>query len=144
MVLFLDQKNEISWLQLFGATYMVVAPEHSLVGALTTDGQRAQVGGRAQYTEPPFWFRRGQFWYNLCFPISACYCSGCLKPFHDARRCLVQRPVQYTTVLVRAQVEAYVTAAGAKSDLERTDLAKGKSGVPTGARSLAIIKSSPR
>ncbi len=59
------------YLQIFGATYMVVAPEHPLLGVLTTDAQRPQV-------------------------------------------------------------EAYVTAAGAKSDLERTDLAKGKSGVPTG------------
>src|SRR4051794_23889827 len=28
---------------LFGATYMVVAPEHPLVGALTTDAQRSDV-----------------------------------------------------------------------------------------------------
>jgi leucyl-tRNA synthetase len=33
----------------------------------------------------------------------------------------------------RAEVEAYVRAAGAKSDLERTDLAKEKTGVFTGA-----------
>ena len=58
--------------QIFGATYMVVAPEHPLVGALTAPGRAAEV-------------------------------------------------------------EAYVAAAGAKSDLERTDLAKGKSGVATGA-----------
>ena len=62
------------WLpQIFGATYMVVAPEHPLLPALTTGAQRAEV-------------------------------------------------------------EAYVTAAGAKSDLERTDLAKGKSGVFTGEK----------
>ncbi len=36
-----------------------------------------------------------------------------------------------------AEVEAYVAAAGAKSDLERTDLARGKSGVDTGAPSPA-------
>lgn len=58
-------------LQLFGATYMVIAPEHPLVGALTDDG-------------------------------------------------------------ARVEVEAYVAAAAAKSDLERTDLAKEKSGVQTG------------
>ncbi|MDG1049890.1 MAG: leucine--tRNA ligase, partial [Planctomycetota bacterium] len=57
---------------LFGATFMVVAPEHSLVGSMTTDAQRAAV-------------------------------------------------------------EAYVQAASAKSDLERTDLAKEKTGVWTGA-----------
>lgn len=57
---------------LFGATYMVVAPEHPLVEALTTGGQRAAVG-------------------------------------------------------------AYVEAAAKKSDLERTDLAKDKTGVFTGS-----------
>lgn len=36
-----------------------------------------------------------------------------------------------------AEVGAYVAAAGAKSDLERTDLARGKSGVDTGAPSPA-------
>ncbi|CAI7781326.1 unnamed protein product [Closterium sp. NIES-54] len=36
----------------------------------------------------------------------------------------------------RAAVEAYVVAAGQKSDLERTDLAKGKTGVPTGAEAV--------
>ena len=65
-------------MQIFGATYMVVAPEHPLLTALTVDGQRAEV-------------------------------------------------------------EAYVAAAAAKSDLERTDLAKEKSGVQTGERSAAIM-----
>ncbi|CAI5481015.1 unnamed protein product [Closterium sp. Yama58-4] len=36
----------------------------------------------------------------------------------------------------RAAVEAYVVAAGQKSDLERTDLAKSKTGVPTGAEAI--------
>src|SRR5207244_12780120 len=57
---------------LFGATYMVLAPEHPLVDAITTDGQRAAV-------------------------------------------------------------EAYKTQAARKSDLERTELAKKKTGVFTGA-----------
>jgi len=57
---------------LFGATYMVLAPEHDLVAKVTTDAQRAEV-------------------------------------------------------------DAYVELAGQKSDLERTDLAKGKTGVFTGA-----------
>ena len=57
---------------LFGATYMVLAPEHELVAAITTPAQRAAV-------------------------------------------------------------EAYVEAAAKKSDLERTDLAKEKTGVATGA-----------
>ncbi len=57
---------------LFGATYMVLAPEHPLVDKLTTPERRAAV-------------------------------------------------------------EAYVKAAAAKSDLLRTDLAKEKSGEPTGA-----------
>ena len=57
---------------LFGATFMVVAPEHPLVGAMTTEDQRAAV-------------------------------------------------------------EAYVKSSSAKSDLERTDLAKEKTGVWTGA-----------
>jgi leucyl-tRNA synthetase len=56
---------------IYGATYMVLAPEHPLVEALTTPGQRAEV-------------------------------------------------------------EAYRQKARAKSDLERTDLAKEKSGVFTG------------
>lgn len=60
---------------LFGATFMVVAPEHPLVGALTTAEQKAAV-------------------------------------------------------------EAYVQAAASKSDLERTDLAKEKSGVFTGGYCL--------
>ncbi|MBU0937026.1 MAG: leucine--tRNA ligase [Spirochaetes bacterium] len=57
---------------LFGATYMVIAPEHPLVATLTTGAQKAAV-------------------------------------------------------------EAYVDAAARKSDLERTDLAKDKSGCFTGA-----------
>lgn len=57
---------------IFGATFMVVAPEHPLVAEITTDEQRAEV-------------------------------------------------------------QAYVKTAAAKSDLERTDLAKDKSGVFTGA-----------
>lgn len=61
----------ICLVQIFGATYMVVAPEHPLLAALTVDSQRAEV-------------------------------------------------------------DAYVAAAAAKSDLERTDLAKEKSGVQTG------------
>ncbi len=60
---------------IFGATFMVVAPEHALVQEITTDEQRAEV-------------------------------------------------------------EAYVRAAALKSDLERTDLAKDKSGVFTGAYCL--------
>lgn len=58
---------------LFGATYLVVAPEHPLLKSLTT-------------------------------------------------------PSQHT------QVEAYVEAAARKSDMERTELAKEKTGVDTGAR----------
>ena len=57
---------------LFGATYMVLSPEHPLVRKITTPGQKAAV-------------------------------------------------------------EAYVEAAARKSDLERTDLAKDKTGVFTGA-----------
>jgi len=57
---------------LFGATYMVLAPEHPLVAKITTPGQRAAV-------------------------------------------------------------DAYVAQAANKSDLERTDLAKDKTGVFTGA-----------
>ena len=60
---------------LFGATYMVLAPEHRLVADVTTDAQRAEV-------------------------------------------------------------EDYVVKAGQKSDLERTDLAKGKTGVFTGAYAI--------
>jgi leucyl-tRNA synthetase len=60
---------------LFGATYMVIAPEHPLVGVLTTPEQKAAV-------------------------------------------------------------EAYRTATAAKSDLDRTDLAKGKSGVFTGSYAI--------
>ena len=60
---------------LYGATYMVVAPEHKLVPSLTTAEQRAAV-------------------------------------------------------------EAYVEAAAKKSDLERTDLAKGKTGVFTGSYAI--------
>ena len=60
---------------LFGATFMVLAPEHALVAAITTESQRAAVN-------------------------------------------------------------AYIAEAKVKSDLERTDLAKGKSGVFTGAYAL--------
>ncbi|HRW84232.1 MAG TPA: leucine--tRNA ligase [Bacteroidales bacterium] len=56
---------------LFGATYMVIAPEHSLTGAITTDEHRQEV-------------------------------------------------------------ENYIKAASLKSDLDRTDLAKDKTGVFTG------------
>lgn len=60
---------------LFGATYMVLSPEHALVDMITTDEQKAAV-------------------------------------------------------------EEYKTQAALKSDLERTDLAKGKTGVFTGAYAI--------
>jgi leucyl-tRNA synthetase len=60
---------------LFGATYLVLAPEHPLVGKITSETQRTAV-------------------------------------------------------------EAYVKAVNAKSDLERTDLAKEKTGVFTGAHAV--------
>ncbi len=60
---------------LFGATYLVLAPEHELVGRITTDAQRATVN-------------------------------------------------------------SYLEAAARKSDLERTDLAKDKTGVFTGAYAI--------
>jgi leucyl-tRNA synthetase len=70
---------------LFGATFMVVAPEHPLLARLTTDARRAEV-------------------------------------------------------------EAYVARAAVKSDLERTDLAKEKTGVPTGghAQNPLLDPSDPR
>jgi leucyl-tRNA synthetase len=70
---------------LYGATFLVLAPEHPLVAALTAPERRAEV-------------------------------------------------------------EAYVRAAGAKSDLERTDLAKEKSGVPLGtfARNPAYDAADPQ
>lgn len=60
---------------LYGATYMVLAPEHPLVSRITTDAQRAEV-------------------------------------------------------------DAYVRAASMKSDLDRTDLAKEKTGVFVGAHAI--------
>ena len=66
---------------LFGCTYMVVAPEHPLVPALTTPAQRAAV-------------------------------------------------------------EAYQKAASSKSDLERTDLAKEKSGVFSGSHAINPVNGS--
>jgi leucyl-tRNA synthetase len=60
---------------LFGATYMVVAPEHPLLSALCTDENKHQV-------------------------------------------------------------EQYIQAAGKKSDLERTELSKEKTGVPTGSYAI--------
>ena len=60
---------------LFGATYMVLAPEHALVAELTTDAQREAV-------------------------------------------------------------DAYIAQAAQKTDLQRTDLAKGKTGVFTGAYAI--------
>ncbi|MEJ5183839.1 MAG: leucine--tRNA ligase, partial [Rectinemataceae bacterium] len=66
---------------LFGATYMVLAPEHPLVQRITTASQRAAV-------------------------------------------------------------EAYIEAAAAKSDLERTDLNKDKTGVFTGAYAINPVNGS--
>jgi leucyl-tRNA synthetase len=67
---------------LYGATYMVLSPEHPLVPRLTTDAQRAAV-------------------------------------------------------------EAYVQAAARKSDLERTDLAKEKTGVFTGGHAVNPVTGAP-
>ena len=63
---------------IFGATYMVIAPEHAQLGSLTTEEQRDSV-------------------------------------------------------------QAYVQAAGQKSDLERTELQKQKTGVFTGSYSLSLF-----
>ena len=67
---------------LFGATYMVLSPEHELVDALTTEAQREAVG-------------------------------------------------------------AYREAAARKSDLERTELAKDKTGVFTGAYAINPVNDEP-
>jgi leucyl-tRNA synthetase len=67
---------------LFGATYMVIAPEHPLVERLTTAGQQQAV-------------------------------------------------------------RAYCEAAGSKSDLERTELAKTKSGVFTGSTAINPVNGEP-
>ena len=67
---------------LFGATYMVLAPEHPLVDLITTESQKAVV-------------------------------------------------------------EQYRAAAARKSDLDRTDLAKEKSGVPTGAWAINPVNNEP-
>jgi leucyl-tRNA synthetase len=66
---------------LYGATFMVLAPEHPLVERITTEGQRADV-------------------------------------------------------------EAYLAAASLKSELERTDLAKEKTGVFTGAFAVNPVRAS--
>ncbi|MEI6032797.1 MAG: leucine--tRNA ligase [Verrucomicrobiae bacterium] len=67
---------------LFGATYMVLAPEHPLVPQITTEAQRSEVA-------------------------------------------------------------AYQKCVGSKSDLERTDLAKDKSGVFTGAQAINPVNGEP-
>jgi leucyl-tRNA synthetase len=67
---------------LFGATYMVLAPEHPLVDRLTTADRRAAV-------------------------------------------------------------EAYRTSAASKSDLDRTDLARSKTGVPTGSFAINPVNEEP-
>ena len=67
---------------LFGATYMVIAPEHPLVERLTTPEQRARV-------------------------------------------------------------EEYCQTAASKSDLDRTDLAKGKTGVATGSYAINPVHGEP-
>ncbi|MEN1679443.1 MAG: class I tRNA ligase family protein, partial [Planctomycetota bacterium] len=67
---------------LFGATYMVIAPEHPLVDSLTVDGQREAVN-------------------------------------------------------------AYVKAASLKSDLDRTELAKEKTGVFTGSYAMNPVNQEP-
>ena len=67
---------------LFGCTYCVLAPEHSLVAEIASDEQRAAV-------------------------------------------------------------EAYVAEASAKTDLQRTDLAKEKTGVDTGARAIHPVTGEP-
>jgi len=53
---------------------------------------------------------------------------------------------QITTPAKRAAVDAYVAQAAAKSELERTELAKAKTGVPTGAyaRNPLFSASDPR
>src|SRR5262249_34888243 len=67
---------------LYGATYMVLSPEHPLVDELTTPGRREAV-------------------------------------------------------------KAYQAEARRKSDLERTDLAKAKTGVPTGATAINPVNGKP-
>jgi len=48
-----------------------------------------------------------------------------------------------TTPLQKAAVEAYQRSASFKSDLDRTDLAKTKSGVPTGASAINPVTGKP-
>ncbi|MDR3274152.1 MAG: leucine--tRNA ligase [Puniceicoccales bacterium] len=67
---------------LYGATFVVLAPEHELVSTIVSDGQRAAV-------------------------------------------------------------EAYIERAKSKSDLERTDLAKSKTGVFTGAHAINPVNGEP-
>ena len=57
-----------------------------------------------------------------------------VAPEHPLLACLTTREQQ-------AAVEAYVQAAGSKSDLERTELQKSKTGVFTGDQSCALMSS---
>lgn len=76
---------------LFGATYMVLAPEHPLVDAVTADNWPPNTPQAWKGTDP----------------------SACGNP--------------------RSAVAAYRVSAASKSDLERTELAKEKTGVFLGA-----------
>ncbi len=110
---------------LFGVTYVCVAPEHPLVSQLVRPGAGRAGSGRPHAGQRP------------------CTCMG----RRDGGRGRPSRELpghlqEPRGLLAAAQatpeqataVASYVEAAARKSDLERTELAKDKSGVPTGAR----------
>lgn len=106
---------------LFGATYMVVAPEHPLLAQLAS-AEQARLG----------LVGAGDGWLRVQAGQQG---AGAAL----GRAVLNAQPLTFAALPLThgaqaAEVEAYVTAASKKSDFERTELAaKNKSGVFTGA-----------
>lgn len=127
---------------LFGATYMVVAPEHPLLQQLAS-GAQVGWGARKQSAVTRLLRVRMPLWWML--PDMHCWaclggrpCKWHLAPALcttcwwnggelNAAACLLPLPQA-------AEVAAYVEAASKKSDFERTELSKHKSGVFTGGQ----------
>jgi leucyl-tRNA synthetase len=91
---------------LFGATYMVLAPEHQFLNELMKNGRWPE-------NTLPIWKGVGQSWVNT-------------QTHHGFK------PEEIFNLPPLAAVETYRVWVSRKSDLERTELAKEKTGVFTG------------
>ena len=123
--------------QIFGVTYMVVAPEYQGLEDLTADAHRSVAA------------QDSHVFFAEDIPTSIFCVPTPVVRLQSAMGSLCSSPSTVFLARHRAAVSDYVSAAASKSDLERTELSKQKTGVFTGAHvdftsSIALVHETAR